>query len=462
MGDCRENVNFMKWSIGGKKYWREDKAMTGDHTTSFTATCLVGGRLGRGSVRVVDPTTVTQSRPTSEITASQCRPLTAVNASMCRPILGVAASQHRPTANIAASRYVPTSGVDAYLNKPGSGLPQCRPTSEIIAMSSRKVSSSVKGTSQRPMKLQAAKTTSAQPVISRPTRHNQQATTANPNDNIYPDDRYQPDDNLVVSAQASTRDIGLQPAVPSVTLLQRFPFAVKAPLAVQNISKDIRTHGQHFMTIILQLYLSICDRYNLESDWAKMGVRFRFKVIDAVVNLAILSPLTVLFYFSTWTLLDQVLLDKFPTIGSCFLLCLGVALETAGGFFQRAIHRRIHCPPPEPDTPLGYNFPAILFRYVIAFGNVCHMRSVDVLVRVYVGEDSYNGFKTLLTTLVLLISLKASNSIIQAPLGLVLDTDAGGLDHVTTLNNVEVRIRHVVLSVGLMGTEMQPECKPFT
>ena len=192
-----------------------------------------------------------------------------------------------------------------------------------------------------------------------------------------------------------------------------------------------------------EVYIYLCDSYNLESDWERMGVTFRFKVIDAVLSLAVLSPLTVLFYVSTWGILDYLFLDRFPVFGAWILLLVAIGIETTAGVFQNQIRQLISPPEKETestdtntDTTQFYNVPAIVFRYVIALTNVAHMRSVEALLSYYTGSDGYNSFRTVITTLLILVGLRCFKCVLGPPLVISLDTEPQG--KVAFLNDIEV------------------------
>ena len=190
---------------------------------------------------------------------------------------------------------------------------------------------------------------------------------------------------------------------------------------------------------LYEFTLWICDTYDLEVNWEKMGIRARFKAIDAVINLFLLTPLSVLFCFGTWGILDRLLLDYLPIFGCWILLIGGIAVETAVGYFQSIIREQIPKVEDE-DSPVSYQPQILGFNYIIAFANVCHIRATTDLLNYYVGISAYNSFRAAFTALIILWGMKCGRNIISAPLHIGLDNDHNNYCKVSSLNNIEVSI----------------------
>ena len=163
-----------------------------------------------------------------------------------------------------------------------------------------------------------------------------------------------------------------------------------------------------------------------------MAPSFRYKFLDAVLSLTVLSPLTVLFYVTIVNFLDRVFLVDDPVRGAWILLFTGITVETSTGIFQNGLQRFAA----RSDSRKRYHFAEIGLRYVIAFANVSHIRSLDVLLANYVGSDIYSALQMVFTTMAILIGIGCFKCILNIPIVLSTDTEPQG--KIPSLNNIQV------------------------
>ncbi len=172
-----------------------------------------------------------------------------------------------------------------------------------------------------------------------------------------------------------------------------------------------------------------------------MGVRARFRAIDAALNLLLLTPLCVLFHVSTWCLLDAALLARAPVLGCWLLLAGAITVESAVGTLQSVL-RSAAAAPPQTDTsvaaPARYEPVVLLTHYALAVACVCHVRAVTGLLDAYVGSGFADSARAAATAAALLVGLRAARTVLTPPLYIAIDTHTDDFLAAGSLNGLQV------------------------
>lgn len=157
-----------------------------------------------------------------------------------------------------------------------------------------------------------------------------------------------------------------------------------------------------------------------------------FPLTDVLVNLFLFTPLAVLHYHATCLVYDILLCYHFPTFGPCLLFVGGIALIFTFAYYQaripKMLQKYIPCDDPNCDAAeneLNRKFYIALFSrtytFLITFISLGHMKAVtDLFLQASEGSLP-SSMKAIVTSTIILISMRAVKNLLGPPLTLTID-----------------------------------------
>ena len=188
--------------------------------------------------------------------------------------------------------------------------------------------------------------------------------------------------------------------------------------------------------------------------WARIGVRTRFRILDIVLNCALLTPLAVLFQVSASGLQDFLFLNHVPGyIGTLLLLSIAFTIEFGCSYWQKYLSSIRYVKDRDPDE-IPFIVATRLYHFAIGFANVCHYRGVGDVFYYLMGSGQYAALQMITTTVVLLLALRCARNVLGPPLCVGVDTGIGDFFETNTLYRTKVSydvIQEVVLFPVFIG-----------
>ena len=171
---------------------------------------------------------------------------------------------------------------------------------------------------------------------------------------------------------------------------------------------------------------------------ATLDTRTRFRILDVVLNCALLTPLAVLFQVSACGVQDVLFVKAVPGyVSTALLLAIGFAIEFNCSFWQKSLASIRYVSQRQSHDP-GFVVVTRLYHFAIGFANVCHYRGLSDIYYYLIGSGSYGAIQTAATTVVLLSSLKCIRNILGPPLCVGVDASIENFFETGTLFRTKV------------------------
>ena len=166
---------------------------------------------------------------------------------------------------------------------------------------------------------------------------------------------------------------------------------------------------------------AVLDRERARTLWADMEVKARFRIIDTVVNFAVIAPLTILFWFGTWGVIDRLYMDHLPRgLGAIVVILIGGGIEFLVSYSQKYLSTYT---PDDVDTNYKYWLALTRFyNFALGFSNIMHYRGVLEIWDMFIGLDLMGSVQAATTSTLLLWGLKCGRNILGPPLSCSVDT----------------------------------------
>jgi hypothetical protein len=174
------------------------------------------------------------------------------------------------------------------------------------------------------------------------------------------------------------------------------------------------------------------------TSWVRLGVRTRFRILDVILNCALLTPLAVLFQVSASGLQDFIFLRHVPGfIGTIILLSMSFTIEFGCSYWQKYLSSIRYVKNRNPDE-VSYIVATRLYHFAIGFANVCHYRGLSDVYYYALGYGPYAALQTAVTTLVALLALRCARNVLGPPLCVGVDTGIQDFFETSTLYRTKV------------------------
>ena len=157
------------------------------------------------------------------------------------------------------------------------------------------------------------------------------------------------------------------------------------------------------------------------SSWTKLDSRSRLRILDVILNCALLTPLAVLFQVSASGVQDALFLNRVSGhVGTALLLAIAFVIEFGCSFWQKYLASIRYVSERLPHDP-SYVVTTRFYHFAIGFANVCHYRGLSDIYYYLLGYGSYAAIQATVSTIVVLSTLKCIRNILGPPLSVGVD-----------------------------------------
>lgn len=175
------------------------------------------------------------------------------------------------------------------------------------------------------------------------------------------------------------------------------------------------------LSFVRENWTALFNRDGARRTWTAMKSRTRYRVIDTIINFGVFAPLTILFWFGSWGVIDRLYMDNLPRgVGAVVVILVGGGIEFLVSYFQRYLAS--YAP---ADVEISHKYWLALTRFynfMLGFANIMHYRGIMELWDMYIGLDMQGSLQATTTSTLLLWGLRCGRNILGPPLCCSVDT----------------------------------------